>query len=103
MKVHNNKNFLKTLGPTADEMQAALKAGQKRKEIKLDSEATEKIKKFQDQVIGAQQKHREGSKSRSKWTQPIPGLNEEKHEERSEDPKEGTPSPKPVTRIDFKA
>jgi hypothetical protein len=52
MKIHNN-NFMKNLGPTEAEMQAALKAEQKRKDIKMESEATEKIRKFQDQVSGA--------------------------------------------------
>jgi hypothetical protein len=49
-------NQMKSMAPTEAELQAAMKAEQKRKDIQVDNVATEKIKKFQDQVASATEK-----------------------------------------------
>ena len=98
MKVHNNTNYLKSLGPTPAEIQAALLAEQKRKPVKIDSTATEKIKKFEQQVSGAQKKGDKGPRSRREGPGrdpdgPRPG--------EKPAPKEPPPSP-PRARIDIR-
>ena len=58
MKIHNNMNQMKSMGPTEAELQAAMKAAQNRKDIKRDDIVTEKIKKFKDRVAGAAEKQK---------------------------------------------
>ena len=104
MKVHNNKNYLKSLGPTAAEMQAAMKAEPKRKEIKLDSEATEKIRIFQNQISGAQKKLQNGSGSHPQLDNGEKNLEKEPGGENPENSvTEELPPGTPSAHIDIKA
>jgi hypothetical protein len=99
MKIHNNMNQMKSMVPTEAETQAAMKAAQKQNDIKTDNIATEKIKKFQDQVSKAENDNKNNSGSH-----PFPSeLNAEK--EPKENPSEtpgNPPPPRPTGHIDFK-
>ena len=79
-------------------MQAALKAEQKRKDIQVESEAAEKIRKFQDQVAGATDKQKQGSG----WTGPEKNLLPAAKEEKAEEPKPDDPPPARSGHIDIK-
>jgi hypothetical protein len=102
MKVHNNVNYLKSLGPTAAETQAAMKAEQQRKDIKLDSEATEKIREFQDKIAGAKKRLQDGPGSHPRGADPEKDQGEKNGGKKADEPPENLP-PQPHTRIDIKA
>ncbi len=103
MHVHNIANYLKSLGPTEAELLAALNADQKHKQIKVDSEATEKIRKFEDQVSKAKNNPQGGSGSHSKWADPEKDSRNESDGEKQKisDP-EDMPPFSPTPHIDIK-
>ena len=102
MHVHNLSNYLKSLGPTEAELQASLKAEQKRQDIKLDNEATEKIKKFKDQVASASEKQNNKPGSRG-WTGPDKNATPPAETNEAEKPPvENLPPGTGKGRIDFK-
>jgi hypothetical protein len=102
MKVHNNVNYLKSLGPTTAETQAAMKAEQKRKDIKLDSEATEKMREFQDKISGAKKKLQDGPGSRPRGADPEKSQDNKNGGKKAKESPEDLP-PQAYTRVDIKA
>jgi hypothetical protein len=94
----NHNNYLKNLGTTEAEMQAALKAEQKRKDIQVESEAAEKIRKFQDQVAGAADKQQK----ESGWAGPEKKPLQTTKDPKAEDPGSDDPPPARSGHIDIK-
>jgi hypothetical protein len=103
MHVHNVNNYLKSLGPTATEVQAALLAEQKNKKVNTDSEAAEKIRKFEDQVSGIKKKLEERPDSHSGGAAPEKDLGKETAGKKLKNPgSEDLPSPPVSSHIDIK-
>jgi hypothetical protein len=103
MHIHNVNNYLKSLGPTATEVQAALLAEQKNKKVNTESEAAEKIRKFEDQVSGMKKKLDEGPGSHSGGASPEKDSGKEAPGEKSKDPgPPDFPPPPGLSRIDIK-
>ncbi len=102
MKIHNNQNYLKSLGPTEAEIQASMKADQKRKSVNLESEATEKIKKFEDQVINAKNHSQNNSDTPPQWTANKKNPTENSNDANPNDSDKKDPPPSSASHIDIK-
>jgi hypothetical protein len=103
MKIHNNLNYLKSLGPTPAEIQKAIQAEQNRQPIKIENETTEKIRKFAERGTGAKNKVDGQPESRSR--NPDSGKDSEKQADEEKTKKPGSeegPSAPPHARIDIR-
>lgn len=89
------------MAPTEAELQAAMKAEQKRKDIHLDNIATEKVKKFQDQVASAAEKQNNKPGSGT-FAAPEKEPNPSAEPETTEKPAAETLPPIRSGHIDFK-
>ncbi len=100
MKINHNNNYLKSLGPSAAETQAMIQAEQNRKKLRTESEASEKIRKFEDTV---KQKGIQGPGSNSRQATPEKQSEEETAEKKAETSGSEESGPPPVTkRIDIR-
>jgi hypothetical protein len=103
MKIHNNLNYLKSLGPTPAEIQKAIQAEQNRQPIKIDNETTEKIRKFVERGTGAKNKVDDQSGSRSENPDSRKDSGKQAGEEKTNKLSlEEDPSALPHARIDIR-